>query len=130
MCSWPGQDAPGQARLLASRSALAIPGTQYTNSSSARAARATSAYHHETSCARGSAGRGDGTIGGDRIQCRGRRGRKGAGRGIGIHGSKEEDGVWQGIGKAESNGCIRMPNPDVEEVFDFAPIGTVVTIVE
>ncbi len=56
--------------------------------------------------------------------------RKGAGRGIGIHGTVEKDGVWQGIGKAESNGCLRMRNPDVEEVFDFAPIGTEVTIVE
>jgi len=56
--------------------------------------------------------------------------RKGAGRGIGIHGSAERDGVWQGIGKAESNGCVRMANPDVEEVFDFAPVGTEVTIVE
>ena len=56
--------------------------------------------------------------------------RKGAGRGIGIHGTVEKDGVWQGIGKAESNGCVRMANPDVEEVFDFAPVGTEVTIVE
>ncbi|MHC4247709.1 MAG: L,D-transpeptidase family protein [Planctomycetota bacterium] len=56
--------------------------------------------------------------------------RKGAGRGIGIHGSVEKDGVWQGIGKAKSNGCVRMRNPDVEEIFDFAPIGTEVTIVE
>jgi lipoprotein-anchoring transpeptidase ErfK/SrfK len=56
--------------------------------------------------------------------------RKGAGRGIGIHGSMAVDGVWQGIGKAESQGCVRMRNPDVEEVFDFAPLGTEVTIVE
>ncbi len=56
--------------------------------------------------------------------------RNGAGRGIGIHGSVEKEGVWQGVGRPESNGCVRMRNPDVEELFDFVTIGTEVTIVE
>jgi lipoprotein-anchoring transpeptidase ErfK/SrfK len=54
----------------------------------------------------------------------------GAGRGIGIHGSILADGVWQGVGEAESNGCVRMRNPDVEELFDFAGYGTEVVIME
>ena len=56
--------------------------------------------------------------------------RKGPGRGIGIHGSTLKDGVWQGVGGAESNGCVRMRNPNVEELFDFVPLGTEVKIVE
>lgn len=47
-------------------------------------------------------------------------------RGYGIHGTWFDDS----IGKAESAGCIRMHNPDVEELFDLLPLGTVVTIVE
>ena len=34
----------------------------------------------------------------------------------------EKDGVWQGVGEESSNGCIRMRDPDVEELFDFAAI--------
>lgn len=41
-----------------------------------------------------------------------------------IHGTNEEDS----IGKDESQGCIRMGKADVEELFDLAPKGTVVTI--
>ncbi len=36
----------------------------------------------------------------------------------------------EGIGRAGPNGCVRMANPEVEEVFDFAPLGTEVTIAE
>jgi len=54
----------------------------------------------------------------------------GAGRGIGIHGSVLKDGVWQGVGERASEGCIRMANPDVEELFDFAVEGTEVTVSE
>jgi lipoprotein-anchoring transpeptidase ErfK/SrfK len=45
-------------------------------------------------------------------------------RGYGIHGT------WQpeSIGKAESAGCIRMKNEDVEEMFTLMPVGTPVTI--
>ncbi|MSR57780.1 MAG: LysM peptidoglycan-binding domain-containing protein [Planctomycetaceae bacterium] len=42
----------------------------------------------------------------------------------GIHGTIGN----QGIGKNESQGCIRMRNPDVEEVYDFLAIGSKVTI--
>jgi lipoprotein-anchoring transpeptidase ErfK/SrfK len=56
--------------------------------------------------------------------------KQGPGRGIGIHGSVLKDGEWNGIGASESNGCIRMRNPDAEELFDFAPIGTEVTVIE
>jgi tetratricopeptide (TPR) repeat protein len=58
-------------------------------------------------------------------------GSAGAGRGIGIHGTvKDEDGNWSGVGSFQSNGCIRMRGADVEELFDFAVIGTEVTIAE
>jgi lipoprotein-anchoring transpeptidase ErfK/SrfK len=56
--------------------------------------------------------------------------RIGAGQSIGIHGSRLADGVWEGVGERASNGCIRMRNPDVEELFDFVPVGTEVTIHE
>ncbi len=46
--------------------------------------------------------------------------------GYGIHGTWEEDT----IGKAESAGCIRLRNRDVEELFFLLPIGTVVVIEE
>jgi len=47
-------------------------------------------------------------------------------RGYGIHGT------WEGetIGKAESAGCIRMHNKDVEELFRLVSLGTEVTITE
>lgn len=44
--------------------------------------------------------------------------------GYGIHGTWEP----KSIGKCCSNGCIRMLNKDVEEVFDIVPEGTPVTI--
>ncbi len=47
-------------------------------------------------------------------------------RGYGIHGTWEPET----IGKAESAGCIRMQNPDIEELFNLVPIGTAVTIRE
>lgn len=47
-------------------------------------------------------------------------------QGYGIHGTWDD----ASIGKAESAGCIRMHNADVEELFNLVPLGTVVTIVE
>lgn len=41
-----------------------------------------------------------------------------------IHGTNEQDS----IGKDESLGCIRVGKADIEELFDLAPKGTVVTI--
>jgi lipoprotein-anchoring transpeptidase ErfK/SrfK len=43
---------------------------------------------------------------------------------IGIHGTNEP---WS-IGRAVSNGCIRLPNAILERVFRLAPAGTPVTI--
>jgi len=43
---------------------------------------------------------------------------------IGIHGTNEP---WS-IGRAVSNGCIRVPNGTLERVFRLAPAGTPVTI--
>lgn len=45
-------------------------------------------------------------------------------RGYGIHGTWEPES----IGKAESAGCIRMKNSDVEELYVYITIGTPVTI--
>jgi lipoprotein-anchoring transpeptidase ErfK/SrfK len=47
-------------------------------------------------------------------------------RGYGIHGTNEPELIGQQV----SHGCIRMLNPDVEELFDVAAIGTPVSIVE
>lgn len=47
-------------------------------------------------------------------------------KGYGIHGTWENDS----IGKAESAGCIRLRNEDVEELFQMVPVGTPVTIEE
>ena len=44
--------------------------------------------------------------------------------GYGIHGTTKDESV----GQASSNGCVRMHNADVEEVFDLVPRGTVVEI--
>ena len=44
--------------------------------------------------------------------------------GFGIHGTTRPDSV----GKATSNGCVRMLNEDVEELFDLVPRGTAVEI--
>jgi tetratricopeptide (TPR) repeat protein len=46
--------------------------------------------------------------------------------GYGIHGTTDPSSV----GKAITQGCIRMLNPDVEELYTILPIGTEVTIVE
>lgn len=45
-------------------------------------------------------------------------------QGIGIHGTNEPES----IGKAESLGCIRMRNEEVEELFEITAIGTAVTV--
>jgi len=47
-------------------------------------------------------------------------------KGYGIHGTWDDSS----IGKAESAGCIRMRNQDVEQLFVLVPMGTVVTITE
>lgn len=47
-------------------------------------------------------------------------------KGYGIHGTWDTNS----IGKAESAGCIRLKNEDVEELFELVPIGTPVTIME
>ncbi|MCP3968641.1 MAG: L,D-transpeptidase family protein [Lentisphaerae bacterium] len=46
-------------------------------------------------------------------------------RGYGIHGTWSPDS----IGKAESNGCIRMKNSEVEELFSIVPRQTPVQII-
>ena len=46
--------------------------------------------------------------------------------GFGIHGTALPDS----IGKSESNGCIRLKNEDVEEVYSFVTNGTKITIQE
>ncbi len=45
--------------------------------------------------------------------------------GYGIHGTWDDDS----IGRAESAGCVRMHNHEVEELFTLLPLGTPVTIV-
>ncbi len=47
-------------------------------------------------------------------------------RGYGIHGTWDDNS----IGKQSSAGCVRMHNPEVEELFMLLPRGTPVTIVE
>jgi lipoprotein-anchoring transpeptidase ErfK/SrfK len=47
-------------------------------------------------------------------------------KGYGIHGTWDTNS----IGKAESAGCIRLKNEDVEELFELIPIGTPVVIEE
>jgi len=46
--------------------------------------------------------------------------------GFGIHGTWQRDS----IGKQSSNGCIRMLNEEVEELFDILPRNTKIAIVE
>jgi lipoprotein-anchoring transpeptidase ErfK/SrfK len=46
--------------------------------------------------------------------------------GYGIHGTIEP----QNLGKQATEGCIRMSNPDVEELYIIVPVGTEVTIVD
>lgn len=45
---------------------------------------------------------------------------------FGIHGTNEPEK----IGTAVSSGCVRLPNRDVEEVYDLIPVGTYVLVVE
>ncbi len=45
---------------------------------------------------------------------------------FGIHGTNEPEK----IGTAVSSGCVRLPNHDVEEVYDLIPTGTYVLVVE
>ena len=47
-------------------------------------------------------------------------------RGYGIHGTWEPETV----GTAASQGCVRMVNPEVEELYNIVPIGTKVVIEE
>jgi len=47
-------------------------------------------------------------------------------QGYGIHGTRDVTS----IGKQSSNGCVRMSNWDVEELYDILPRGTRVTIKE
>jgi lipoprotein-anchoring transpeptidase ErfK/SrfK len=46
--------------------------------------------------------------------------------GYGIHGTTEP----QFLGKQVTAGCVRMANPDVEELYTLVPVGTEVSIVE
>lgn len=46
--------------------------------------------------------------------------------GFGIHGTSEPDS----IGKNLSAGCVRMANPQVEELFEMVPMGTTVDILD
>lgn len=43
---------------------------------------------------------------------------------IAIHGTLDEGS----IGNTQSHGCIRLVNPDIEEIFDLVPKGTIVKI--
>lgn len=47
-------------------------------------------------------------------------------KGYGIHGTTEPES----IGRQITNGCIRMLNRDVEEIYTIIPIGTEVTIID
>ena len=46
-------------------------------------------------------------------------------KGYGIHGNRDRND----IGKQVTQGCIRMKNKDVEELYDIIPVGTEVVIV-
>jgi lipoprotein-anchoring transpeptidase ErfK/SrfK len=46
--------------------------------------------------------------------------------GYGIHGTTEP----QSLGRQLTQGCVRMSNPNVEELYTIVPIGTEVTIVD
>lgn len=47
-------------------------------------------------------------------------------QGYGIHGTIDP----QNLGKQVTQGCVRMANPDVEELYTIVPSGTTVTIVD
>ena len=46
--------------------------------------------------------------------------------GYGIHGTTEPES----IGKSCTQGCVRMLNSEVEELYDIVPVGTEVTILD
>jgi lipoprotein-anchoring transpeptidase ErfK/SrfK len=46
--------------------------------------------------------------------------------GYGIHGTTDP----QSLGKQVTQGCVRMSNPEVEELYTYIPVGTEVTIVD
>ncbi len=46
--------------------------------------------------------------------------------GFGIHGTVEP----KELGKQVTQGCVRMSNPDVEELYTIIPVGTEVTIID
>ncbi len=46
--------------------------------------------------------------------------------GYGIHGTVEP----QNLGKQVTQGCVRMANQDVEELYTIIPVGTEVTVVD
>lgn len=46
--------------------------------------------------------------------------------GYGIHGTNDP----QSLGKQVTEGCVRMANPDVEELYAIVPVGTVVSIMD
>ncbi|MBI3991430.1 MAG: L,D-transpeptidase family protein [Candidatus Omnitrophica bacterium] len=47
-------------------------------------------------------------------------------RGYGVHGTVNE----QSIGNHVTEGCVRMANHDVEELFSIVPVGTEITIID
>jgi len=47
----------------------------------------------------------------------------------GIYGIHGTNNPWS-IGRFASHGCIRMSNRDIEELFEWVPIGTDVKIIE
>lgn len=47
-------------------------------------------------------------------------------KGYGIHGSVDPGAIGQQV----TAGCVRMKNPDVEELFAILPVGTEVTVVD
>jgi lipoprotein-anchoring transpeptidase ErfK/SrfK len=46
--------------------------------------------------------------------------------GYGIHGTTDP----QSLGKQVTQGCVRLSNRDVEELYTIVPLGTEVTIIE
>lgn len=46
--------------------------------------------------------------------------------GYGIHGTTEPEA----LGKQVTQGCVRMANPDVEEIYTIVPVGAEVTVVD
>ena len=46
--------------------------------------------------------------------------------GYGVHGTTEP----KELGKQVTQGCVRLSNPDVEELYDIVPVGTEVAIVD